>query len=187
MNLTAFWSAMLGTIPSIMAAAVSIYLTLSVNKALERLKSDLQQDVFKFSKWHEKRVEAVIAIYQAFETYLDFLRQHLYWEGKKGPIDQIHDFPRAIQRQIMFLDDELAEQVLLFQSELQGFWNDVVGNRKVASEEVRNRLDYEIPTYLPRLRRAINRSMDPHYAPPKDPKKLSILRFLESGKATEAP
>jgi hypothetical protein len=186
MNLTAFWSAMLGTIPSIITAAVSIYLTLRFNKSLERLKSDLQRDVFKFSKWHEKRVEAVIEIYQAFETYLDFLRKQLYWEGTKGPIDQIHDFPRAIQRQIMFLDDELAEQVLLFQAELQGFWNEVIANHKVATEEVRNRLDHEIPAYLPRLRRAINQSMDPHYMPPKD-KKLSILRFLESGMRHEAP
>jgi hypothetical protein len=167
-----------------MAATASIYLTLRVNKSLERLKSDLQRDVFKFSKWHEKRVEAVIAIYQAFETHLDFLRLHLYWEGRKGPVDQIHDLPRAIQRQIMFLDDELAEQVLRFQSELHGFWNDVVGNGKIASEETRNRLDYEIPAYLPRLRRAINQSMDPHYTPPKEGKKLSILRFLELGRAT---
>ncbi len=61
-----------------MAATASIYLTLRVNKSLERLKSDLQRDVFKFSKWHEKRVEAVIAIYQAFETHLvtrSFLQQ----------------------------------------------------------------------------------------------------------------
>src|SRR5262249_3077430 len=150
------------------------------NKSLERLKSDLQRDVFKFSKWHEKRVEAVIAIYQAFETYLDFLRRQFYREGMKGPIDQIHDFPRAIQRQIMFLDDELAEQVLQFQNELHGFWNDVIVNHKIGSEETRKRLDYEIPAYLPRLRRAINQSMDPHYTPPG--KKLSILRFLESGK-----
>jgi hypothetical protein len=146
------------------SAGVSIYLTLRVNKSLERLKSDLQQDVFKFSKWHERRVEAVIVIYQAFETYLDFLRKHLYWDWKgkeeqAGPIDQIHDFPRAIQRQIMFLDDELAETVLQFQAELQAVWNDVVGNNKMASEETRKRLDYEIPAYLPRLRRAINQSM----------------------------
>ncbi len=63
-------------------------------------------------------------------------------------------------------------------------WNDVVGNGKIASEETRNRLDYEIPAYLPRLRRAINQSMDPHYTPPKEGKKLSILRFLELGRAT---
>src|SRR5258708_3088532 len=165
-----------------MAATASIYLTLRVNKSLERIKSDLQRDVFKFSKWHEKRVEAVIAIYQAFETYLDFLRLHLYWEGARGPIDQIHDFPREIRKQIIFLDDELAEQVLLFQSELHAFWNDVVGGSKIASEETRKRLDYEIPAYLPRLRRAINKSMDPHYTPPKDSKKFSILNFMESGK-----
>src|SRR5262245_4064544 len=104
MNQTAFWSAMLGTIPSIIVAGISIYLTWGFNKSLERLKSDLERDVFKFSKWHEKRVEAVIAIYEAFETHLDFLRKHLYWDWKgksPGPIDQIHDFPRAIQKQIM--------------------------------------------------------------------------------------
>jgi hypothetical protein len=183
MNSTAFWSAMLGAaIPSIMTAVISVYLTWGLNKSLERIKSDLQRDVFKFSKWHEKRVEAVIVIYQAFETYLDFLRLHLYWEGARGPIDQIHDFPREIRKQIIFLDDELAEQVLLFQSELHAFWNDVVGGSKIASEETRKRLDYEIPAYLPRLRRAINKSMDPHYTPPKDSKKFSILNFMESGK-----
>jgi hypothetical protein len=60
MNSTAFWSAMLGAaIPSIMTAVVSVYLTWGLNKSLERIKSDLQRDVFRFSKWHEKRVEAV--------------------------------------------------------------------------------------------------------------------------------
>jgi hypothetical protein len=60
------------------------------------------------------------------------------------------------------------------------FWNDSIG--KIATDPVRNKLDYEIPVYLRRLRADINESMDPSYKrskgvfapilrPPPDPAK----------------
>jgi hypothetical protein len=146
------------------------------------MKGDLQRDIFKSSKWHERRIDAVVAIYEAFEVHLDFLRLHLYWKDEKGPIDQIHDFPKAIRTNVMFLDDDLAEEILQYQGQLASFWNDTVANDEVASDNTREKLDYELPAILPKLRRAINKSMDPQFGKPNP--KHSILKFWEEGQAT---
>jgi hypothetical protein len=83
MDKVVFWSAIAGAIPGILASAVSIYLTFAVNRFLENFKSNLERDIVKFSKWHEKRVEASVAIYIAFQKYLDFLRRALYWKHER--------------------------------------------------------------------------------------------------------
>lgn len=170
-----FLSAALGS--SVPALLVAIYF----NRSLERLKVNLQQDVFKFSQWHQRRIEAAIAIYDAFDTHLDFLRKQLYREGVKDPIDEIHDFPKKLRKQIMFLDDELAETVLGFQAILFSFWNETVANGEIGSDETRYQLDYKLPAILPKLRRAINERMDPDFAKKNGLEANSILRLLESG------
>lgn len=136
MNWPVFLSGLIGS--SLPALLIGIYFT----RSLERLKGDLQRDVFKSSKWHERRIEAVVAVYEAFEVHLDFLRLQLYWKGAKGPVDQIHDFPKAIRANIMFLDDELAEEILRHQGRLLSFWNDTVAHGQIASEDTRHKLDY---------------------------------------------
>jgi hypothetical protein len=176
MDWSAFLSGLLGS--SLPGLIVGVYFS----RSLERMKGDLQRDVFKSSKWHERRIEAVIAIYQAFEVHLDFLRKKLYWKDMGGPVDQLHDFPRTVARNVMFLDDDLAEVVLNYQAQLFGFWNDTVSNDDIASEETRQKLDYELPAILPKLRRAINKSMDPHFGNP-NPKHFT-LKFWEDGMPT---
>jgi hypothetical protein len=176
MNWPIFLSGLVGS--SLPGLFLGIYFT----RSLERLKGDLQRDVFKSSKWHERRIEAVIAVYEAFEVYLDFLRKKLYWEGDKGPVDQIHQFPKAIRSNVMFLDDELSEEILQYQGQLLSFWNDTVANDEIASEDTRHKLDYELPAILPKLRRAINKSMDPQFGAANP--KHSILRFWEAGHPT---
>jgi hypothetical protein len=129
MNWPVFLSGLIGS--SLPGLFIGIYFT----RSLERLKGDLQRDVFKSSKWHQRRIEAVIAVYEAFEVHLDFLREQLYWKGDQGPIDQIHDFPKAIRASIMFLDDEPAEEILRYQGQLFSFWNDTVVHNEIGSED----------------------------------------------------
>jgi hypothetical protein len=160
---TAFWSGLLGTtVPGLVVSLLLLWLTRKFNRSLETLKSDLQRDVLKSSKWHEKRVEASVAIYIAFRKYLDFLRLALYWEheGRRDltPMNAFHD---AIEDNLVYLDDTLAEKVMQYRGELLAFWGDSAG--KIASDPVRKKLDYEIPAYLHRLRADINESMDPSY------------------------
>jgi hypothetical protein len=124
MSWPVFLSALIGS--SLPGLFVGVYF----NRSLERMKGDLQRDVFKSSKWHERRIDAVIAIYEAFDVHLDFLRQHLYWKDANGPIDQIHDFPKAVTKNIMFLDDDLAEEILKYQGQLLSFWNDTLPTMK---------------------------------------------------------
>jgi hypothetical protein len=176
MSWPVFLSALIGS--SLPGLFVGVYF----NRSLERMKGDLQRDVFKSSKWHERRIDAVIAIYEAFDVHLDFLRQHLYWKDANGPIDQIHDFPKAVTKNIMFLDDDLAEEILKYQGQLLSFWNDTVANDEIASDNTREKLDYELPAILPKLRRAINKSMDPQFGN-ANPKHF-ILRFWEQGQPT---
>jgi hypothetical protein len=176
MSWPVFLSALIGS--SLPGLFVGVYF----NRSLERMKGDLQRDVFKSSRWHERRIDAVVAIYEAFEVHLDFLRQHLYRKNAEGPIDQIHDFPRAIRKNIMFLNDELAEEVLKYQGQLFSFWNETIAYDEIASDATRQKLDYELPAILPKLRRAINTSMDPQFGSPNP--KHSILKFWEQGQPT---
>jgi hypothetical protein len=120
----------------------------------------------KFTKLHEKRLEAASAIYGAFDVYLQFLRDALYWESRGNDVTPMHTFHETIQKEIVFLDDGLAEKVSQYRAELLGFWNETITEKGIASEETRRKLDHEIPQYLPRLRRDINASLDPNYKSP---------------------
>jgi len=123
----------------------------------------------------------VITIYTAFDAYLDFLRQSLYWKDRPGmAVDPIHDFPKTVAKNAMFLDDELAEEILTYQGKLLTFWNDTVANDEIGSDDTREKLDFELPSILPKLRRAINKSMDPAFGPPNE--KHYMLKFWEEGR-----
>ena len=161
-NWQSFWSAVLGAIPGLIVALLVLRVTTGFSRSLEKLKGELQQDVIRFTKWHEKRVEAFVAIYVAFTEFLDFLRKDLYFSPRSPmTLEPLHEFHRAITTQIVFLDDELAEKVLRYQGELHYFRNDVYASGKIGSEETKSKLDYEIPAYLPRLRRTISSRISP--------------------------
>ncbi len=181
-NWQAFWSGLLGTtIPGLIVTLLVLRITSSFNRSLERFKFDLQRDTVRFSKWHEKRVDACVAVYVAFSQFLDFLRQELYLDDRPPmSLDPLHDFSRELDKQIVFLDDDLAEKILRYKGELHAFRNNVVLRKQAGTEFTQTKLDYEIPAYLPRLRRDINLALDPTYDPIGGEAK-SLLRFLESG------
>jgi hypothetical protein len=173
-------SGFLGSIPGLI---VTLVVTNSFNRSLERFKVELQRDAVRFSKWHEKRVDACVAVYVAFSDFLDFLREELYLDVDDRPpmnLDPLHKFSRELQKQIIFLDDGLAEKVLQYQGEFLAFRNEVVSRRQAGTEFTQTKLDYEIPAYLPRLRRDINLALDPTYDLNGGEAK-SLLRFAESG------
>ena len=89
MDWNAFWSGLFGTtIPAFVVSLITLYLNHRTNKALERhrnalaerlsvLESELRKRAEMFSVWHQKRVNALVEIYEAFRLYLDFLRRAL--------------------------------------------------------------------------------------------------------------
>lgn len=181
-NWQAFWSGLLGTtIPGLIVTLLVLRITSSFNRSLERFKFELQRDTVRFSKWHEKRVDASVAVYVAFSQFLDFLRQELYLDDRPPmSLDPLHDFSRELDKQIVFLDDGLAEKILRYKGELHAFRNDVVLRKQAGTEFTQTKLDYEISAYLPRLRRDINLALDPTYDSNEGEAK-PLVRFLESG------
>lgn len=178
----AFWSGLLGTtIPGLIVTLLVLRATSGFNRSLERFKGEIQRDSVRFSKWHEKRVDACVAIYVAFSDFLDFLRTELYVDDAPPvSLDPLHNFSRELQKQMIFLDDGLAEKVLQYQGELLAFRNEVVSRRQAGTEFTQTKLNYEIPAYLPRLRRDINLALDPTYDSNGSETK-ALVRFLESG------
>jgi hypothetical protein len=166
MNTDVIWSAVIGTTPGFIGSLVVFYLTRKSNKSLEKVKTDLQRDVIQFTKWHEKRVEALITIYTAFCDYLVFLRRALYFERSEGMnLDPMHEFRNTIERQMLYLDDSMARKISQYQGELLLFWNTAVrdlSSGESARERLQHQLDFEIPAYLPRLQEDINRFLDPN-------------------------
>jgi hypothetical protein len=103
---SAFIGAMIGAIPGSLVSLVTYLLTRRSNQSLERVKTDLQQDVIQFTKWHEKRIDALVVIYTAFCDYLEFLRRALYAKRNGGiSMDPMHEFRSKIERQMLYLDD----------------------------------------------------------------------------------
>jgi len=180
MNWNAFWSAMLGTtIPALIASLTMLYLTHRTNKALELhrnvlaerlsvLESELKRRAEMFSVWHQKRVNALVEIYEAFRLYLDFLRRALYIPDTRINMDQAWEFRTTVERNLVFLGDTLQRQVQEFSGELLLFWNWAQQQQRapgpLGEDPVQKRLDYEIPTYLEKLRQVINRYADPGYS-----------------------
>ena len=179
MDWNAFWSALLGTtIPAFVVSLVMLYLNHRTNKALERhrnalaerlstLESELKKRAEMFSVWHQKRVNALVEIYEAFRLYLDFLRRALYLPDSRMSLDPMWDFRTTVERNLVFLDDNLQRQVQQFSGELLLFWNWAHSQQRstgpLGEDPVQRRLDYEVPTYLEKLRQVINQYADPGY------------------------
>ena len=180
MDWNAFWSGLFGTtIPAFVVSLIMLYLNHRTNKALERhrnalaerlsvLESELRKRAEMFSVWHQKRVNALVEIYEAFRLYLDFLRRALYIPDSRTSLDPYWDFRTTVERNLVFLDDNLQQQVEQFSGELLLFWNWAHMQQRppgpLGEDPVQKRLDYEIPTYLAKLRQIINWYADPAYA-----------------------
>jgi hypothetical protein len=180
MNWSAFWSGLLGTaVPAFLVSLIMLYLTHRTNKAIELhrntlaerlsvLESALEKRAAMFSVWHQKRVNALVEIYEAFRLYLDFLRRALYIPNTRSSLDPMWDFRTTVDRNLVFLDDGLQRQVQQFSAELLLFWNWAHLQPRtpgpLGEDPVQKRLDFEIPTYLEKLRQVINTYADPEYS-----------------------
>lgn len=148
-------------ISTFIVSALMLWLNHRANRRLEKYKTELQlqltgersrleESVLRRSAWYEKRSAALVELYGAFYAYLDFLRRHLYFEQKGGDVTPMHDFRKACDTLSVFLPNDLKAKVDQYAGELLVFWNWAVQNQEI--DEIRRRLDYEIPGYLDRLR-----------------------------------
>jgi hypothetical protein len=167
MNTDALLSALLGGLPACITSLVTFHMMRKSNQSLEKTKTKFQQDLLQFTKWHEKRIEALISIYEAFCDYLDFLRRALYVRHAGMNMDPMHEFRNKIERQMLYLDDAMAQKISQYQGELLVFWNTAMTSLSTEGESARGKiqqqLDFEIPAYLPRLQEDINRCLDPNF------------------------
>jgi len=174
-----FWSALAGTaLPALLASLVMLYLTYRTDRALEQHKSALAQrlsalenemktEAGMFSVWHQKRIDALAAIYEAFRAYLDFLRRALYLPEQRLSLDPMWDFRNAVEKNLVYLNDSLQQDIQRFSGELLAFWNWAHHQNRPGGindgDPVQKRLDHEIPEYLEKLRHVINSYADPHF------------------------
>jgi hypothetical protein len=175
---SAFWSSLLGTtVPGLVISLLLLWLNHRNAKALESQKTtfaaqlaglqhELTTQGAQFTFWHQKRVAALVEIYDAFRNYLDFLRRALYIPGSRGSLDPYFDFRKLIDQNLVFLDDELQQRLNGMHVELLQFWNWAQQQERgvgITGDAVQQRLDFEIPGVLERLRREINSYADPLY------------------------
>ena len=180
-NWSTFWSALLGTsIPSFIFSLVLLWLNHRNNKTIESYKTDMatklaqiqneyQTQNVKLTLWHQKRVQALIDIYDAFRKHLDFLRKALYVPSKASVnMDPMHEFHLIIEEKKVYLDDDLQKKILSLQGQLLEFWNWAMKQPRgkgISGDSVQIKLDHEIPGYLDILRKEINNYADPKYEP----------------------
>lgn len=175
MDWTSFWIGLAATAPTLVVSLVVLYFTHRSNKAAESyrtalaerlsiLESELQTRAGMFSAWHQKRLDALVEIYQAVRLYLDFLRKALYIPGSRVSLDPMWDFRRTLDTNLVYLDSSLQFEVQRISGELLLFWNWARGQSRgegVSDDTVQKRLDFEMPGYLERLRKIINSYADP--------------------------
>jgi len=132
---SAFWSSLLGTtVPGPIASLVLLWVSHRNAKILEsqrtapaaqlaELQHQLAAQGTQFTYWHQKRVTALGEIYDAFRVHLDFLRRALYIPGSRESLDPYFDFRHVIDKNLVFLDDELQQRINAMQFDLLEFWN----------------------------------------------------------------
>lgn len=170
------WSQMIenaapAALSTFVVSALMLFLNHRASRRLERYKTELElqlandrarleESILRRSAWYEKRSAALVELYGAFYAYLDFLRRHLYFDQRADDVTPMHEFRSACDSLSVFLTDDLKARMDQYTGELLQFWNWAVQNRETDQEEIRRRLDYEIPGYLDRLRVDIGRYLD---------------------------
>ena len=175
---SAFVSALLGTtIPGLVVSVLLLWLNNRSSKSIETYKNELSSRLTEVQHvlakegtrsklWHERRVEALVEIYGAFASYLRFLRKMLYVPGTRGSMDPYFEFRETLDKNLLFLDDDLGKFINTQSGELLLFWNWAMSQKRepgITDDEVQKRLDFEIPGVLERLRVKINEYADPDY------------------------
>lgn len=149
------------------------------------------------SVWHQKRIEALVAIYEAFRAYLDFLRRALYIPETGLSLDPMWDLRKTVEKNMVYLNEALLRDIQRFSGELLEFWNWAYDQARPGgiddADLVQKRLDYEIPGYLEKLRQVINSYADPHFriedreAQPVAPPNGGTATQRNNSRSTEGP
>ena len=116
----------------------------------------MEDSILRRTAW-EKGSKALVELYCAFYVYLDFMRGRFNFNQRGGDVTPMHDFRKACDSLSVFLTDDLKTRVDRDADKLLQFWNWTVENRDTHQEEIRRRLDYEIPGFFDRLRIDIGR------------------------------
>ncbi len=165
-------SAWVSVMAAILGSWGGAFISLRATRRTERQRASIQRDAERFARWHEKRLQSLEVIYQAFREYLDFLRRELYWPSNES-LDPLHKFHRTIERELMFHDDKMARKIRQYDAVLMVFRSTSVlalcRDGEQAREGIRCRLDSDIPQHLERLRKNINEFADPTYRPEDGP------------------
>lgn len=156
-----FWVSVAGAaIPSLAVSIVTWTITSRTNRSLAKYQAQLIRDSEALRAWQARRVEALIEVYDTFREHLDFLRREFYGpRGTSQSMDKFHSFRNRLDKVRVFFDEDAEMEIRNVEGELLEFWNWAVSNPHESDnfEEVRRRLDFEIPRYLDRIRYFINR------------------------------
>ena len=178
LNWSTFFASLAGTtIPGLLVSLFLLWLNNRSSKSIESYKSQLSGDVavlhrlirqqeVKSNLWHQKRVDALVELYLAFASFLDFLRRLFYVAGSRLPMDPYHEIHKAINKNRIYLDDDLCTFINQLHGELLMFanWAHTVDRPPgITDDPVQHKLDHEIPMVLERLRVKINDYADPDY------------------------
>ena len=158
---TTFWSSVAGAaIPSLAVGVATWALASRTARSLARYQAQLTRDSEAVRAWQSRRVEALIEIYDTFNQHFDFLRRYFYFPATGGKdVTPLHEFHERLQKVILFFDESEAVEIRKAQSELLDFWNRAQQQRSQPEsiEELRRRLDIELPRHLDGIRRFVNR------------------------------
>lgn len=179
LDISTILSALIGTtIPGLVVSLILLFLNHKNNKSIEKYKAEIAKSVSEIqhdlsiqnsqlSVWHEKRVNALVEIYDAFRLYLDFLRRALYVPESRESLDGMWDFRKTIDKNMVFLNDDLQQMIENHSVNLLQFWNWAQSQERgkgITGDSVQKKLDYEIPAILEQLRVEINKYTDPIYS-----------------------
>ena len=168
-----FWSSLLGTtVPGLIVSILMLVLHTRSTRNIESHKASLAQQLadlqHRYSRsmiLHQKRVDALIAIYHAFQSYMDFFRKTLYIRVSGACMDPMHEFNNTVDTNLIYLSEEQAEFVNMKREFLLEFWNWSFTQERYncidSRDMVQNRLDFEIPKVLDDIRRQFRIYIDP--------------------------
>jgi hypothetical protein len=106
-------------------------------------------------------------------------------------LDHMHKFHEIIDRQMLYLDDTMAQKISQYRGELLAFWSSaqhkLMTEGESARESIRGQLDFEIPAYLPRLQEDINQFLDPNFKGDDKTYRRLIVQWLSNRTYQQSP
>lgn len=170
LNWQTFWSSLIGTtIPGLFVSLLLLWLNRKNTQAIESYKQELAEASGQHALWHQKRIDALIEIHDAFAQYLAFLHRQYYVPGiQRESMDSYWEYSDLLRKNMVFLDSNLRQFIGKLDYELHQFNSWALREPRgegISGDSVQKRLDKEIPLVLERLRLKISEYADPKYDP----------------------